>query len=87
MLAFTLAIVAGLYAGNSPTTILIRAIVIMVASCAVGQVLGWAGKQVLRDYLQPKKLVIDQEHHAALQAISASQDNPAEENAAPIEVR
>ena len=62
LLAFGVAILAGLYAGNSPATILLRALVIMVAACATGQALAWAGKQVLRDHLQHQKLAIDQHH-------------------------
>ena len=66
LLAFTAAIVAGLYAGNSPTTILVRALLVMLVACACGQAVGWAGKQVLRDHLQRKKQAIDGEHYQAL---------------------
>jgi hypothetical protein len=78
LLAFGLAIVAGLYVGNSPVTILVRALVVMVVACAIGQVLGWAGKQVLREHLQKKKLAIDRQHLETIQALMQVGEPPAE---------
>jgi len=65
LLAFAAAIVAGLHVGNAPTTILVRALIVMLAACAAGQAVGWAVKQVLRDHLQEKKQAIDREHYEA----------------------
>ncbi len=72
LLAFAAAILAGLYAGNSPATILIRALLVMAGACAAGQGLGWASKQVLRDHLQRKKLAMDKEHYDALREVNDS---------------
>ena len=71
LLAFASAIVAGLYAGNAPTTILLRALLVMVAACLLGQAAGWLGKLVLRDHLQRRKLEIDQAHQEAVRAAQA----------------
>ena len=87
LFAFGVAILAGLYAGNSPVTILVRAMASMVAACIVGQLLGWAGKQVLRDHLQKKKLTIDRQHDEVMQAIAARQEeNEATTEAEPVQV-
>lgn len=64
LLAFALAIVVGLYAGNSPATVLARALVAMVVALGVGTLAGWTIKLVLRDHLQCKKVAIDQAHVA-----------------------
>jgi len=71
LLAFAAAIAAGLYAGNSAVTVLMRAMVAMVIALLAGKLAGWTTKLVLRDYLQRKKLRIDQSH------------GPAAENAQP----
>lgn len=73
LLSFGIAILAGLYAGNAPTTILLRALVVMVSACALGQFAGWAAKQILRDHLQRKKAAIDREHVEALRGEQADQ--------------
>jgi creatinine amidohydrolase/Fe(II)-dependent formamide hydrolase-like protein len=85
LLAFAAAIIVGLHAGNSPTTILVRALIVMLAACAAGQSVGWAAKQVLRDHLQLKKLAIDREHYRAFheadgqasEGTAAAQSQPA----------
>ncbi len=66
LLAFAVALVAGLYAGNTATVVLLRAVVALVVGAIVGQAAGWAAKMVLRDHLQHKKLEIDRQHFAAL---------------------
>jgi hypothetical protein len=63
LLAFAASIVAGLYAGNTPVTILVRALIVMLVACFAGQAVGWVGKQVLRDHLRLKKQAIDREHY------------------------
>jgi hypothetical protein len=71
LLAFAIAIVAGLYAGNSATLILSRALLALVTGALLGQLAGRAARTVLRDFLQRKKLAIDQEHVAAVQRMVA----------------
>ncbi|MEW6252803.1 MAG: hypothetical protein AB1716_19375 [Planctomycetota bacterium] len=70
LLAFTVAILAGLYAGNSATVVLTRALLVMLAGAVVGQLAGWAAKTVLRDHLQRKKLEIDRRHFEAVRGLS-----------------
>lgn len=81
LLALGLAIVAGLFAGNSPTTILMRAVVIMVVACALGQAVGWTCKLILRDHLRRKKLEIDQQHREAVRALTEPDEEVAEATA------
>lgn len=69
LLAFAVAVIAGLYAGNSATVILTRALTAMVLGALVGQMSAWAAKQVLRDYLQRKKLEMDREHVSAIRSM------------------
>ncbi|MGD8454338.1 MAG: hypothetical protein PVJ57_21200 [Phycisphaerae bacterium] len=76
LLAFGLAILAGLYAGNSPITILTRSLLIMVVACVLGQIVGWSGKLVLRDHLQRRKLALDREHCEAMLAMSEDAEAP-----------
>ena len=54
LLGFSAAIVAGLWAGNTPGTVLYRALTIMLIALVVGQVVAYACKLVLREYLQQK---------------------------------
>ncbi len=62
LLAFAVAIVAGISAGNSPTTVLTRALIAMFVALVVGKLAAWTTKLVLRDHLQHKKLEIDRAH-------------------------
>jgi hypothetical protein len=62
LLAFGVAIVAGLYAGNSGTTIMLRALGVMVAALFIGQLAAWTAKQVLREHLAQRKRNIDKAH-------------------------
>jgi hypothetical protein len=71
LLAFAVAIVAGIYAGNSATVVLTRALVALLLGAVVGQAAGWAAKLVLRDYLMRRKLLIDRKHLEAVRAIKA----------------
>jgi membrane protein DedA with SNARE-associated domain len=70
LLAFAVAVLAGLYSGNSVTVTLTRALVAMVIGSLVGQIAGWAAKLVLRDHLQRKKIEIDREHLAAIREMT-----------------
>lgn len=65
LLAFAFGLLAGIAAGNTPTTILTRALLIMVMAVFLGQFVGWAGKLVLRDHLQRRKFEIDRAHQEA----------------------
>lgn len=67
LLAFAAAIVAGLAAGNSPTTVLTRALMTMFVALMVGKLVAWTTKLILRDHLQHRKLAIDKAHLASLQ--------------------
>ena len=68
LLAFAAAIVAGLCAGNSPATVLTRALVAMVVALLVGKLAAWAAKAVLCDHLRHRKLAVDQAHLASAEA-------------------
>jgi hypothetical protein len=70
LLAFGVASLAGLYAGNPVAVVLLRALLAMLLGTLVGQVAGWAAKLVLRDHLQRKKLQIDSEHFKAMRALT-----------------
>jgi hypothetical protein len=69
LLAFGAAILAGLWAGNSPTTVMLRAVAALIIAFGVGQFGAWAVKLILADYLREKKLQIDREHIEALKSI------------------
>lgn len=90
LLAFGVAIVAGLYAGNSATATLGRALLAMFGGAAIGHVAAWAARSVLRDYFQRRKHEIDQQHVDAMQALASAyepDDNePAQEEAAEARV-
>jgi hypothetical protein len=70
LLAFGVALVAGLYAGNSATLILARALGALCVGVVVGHFAGWAAKSVLRDHLQRKKSALDQAHYRAVQQLA-----------------
>lgn len=70
LLAFAVAVVAGLHAGNPATVILVRALCALLGGVVVGQIAGWTAKLVLRDYLQKRKLRIDHEHLEAMRALT-----------------
>ncbi len=84
LLAFTVAVAAGLYAGNSATVVLLRALLALAAGAVVGQLAGWATKAVLRDHLQNKKAEIDRRHIEAVRGMTGAAPGSAE---SPIEVR
>ncbi len=78
LLAFAVAVLAGLTAGNSATAVLTRGLVAMVVGSLAGQAAGWAAKQVLRDHLQRKKVEIDREHLDAIQIVEPAEPEPEE---------
>jgi hypothetical protein len=86
LFAFAVALLAGLYAGNSATVVLTRALVAMAGAVVVGQLAAWATRLVLRDHLQHKKLQVDREHLAALEALSGDAlPETAEPSTEPVE--
>ena len=65
LIAFAIAIVAGLHAGNSATTILSRAMLMMIGAIFAGQITAYAGRTILRDHLRKKKEAVERETAAA----------------------
>ncbi len=59
ILAFAVALLSGVSAGNSFWTVLTRALIAMTIVLFVAQAVAWAGKLALRDHLQRKKVAID----------------------------
>ena len=88
LLAFMIAVLAGIEAGNAPSVVLLRALVALVLGATVGQAAGWAAKLVLRDSLQTMKLDIDRRHFEAVRAMNATEaeSEPAEPQPEPVEV-
>lgn len=72
LLAFSAAVAAGVYVGNTPLTVLTRALVAMLGALFVAQIVTATTKRVLRDHLQRRKFAIDHEH------VTASQSEPEE---------
>lgn len=62
LLAFGLAVCAGLLAGNAPATVLLRALAAMVAAAGSGLIAGGVIRLVLRDHVRSRKLKIDRRH-------------------------
>jgi hypothetical protein len=90
LLAFTVALIAGIYAGNPASVVLLRAVLVMFAGAAIGQMAGWTAKLVLRDHLQRRKLSIDRQHFDAIRAMNGNREEVpqvGEAQAAPTEVR
>jgi ABC-type transport system involved in cytochrome bd biosynthesis fused ATPase/permease subunit len=83
LLAFAAAIIAGLAAGNSPTTVLTRALVTMFVALMVSKLVTWTTKLILRDHLQRKKHAIDRAHLASLQR-SAPAKQPGDESSTTV---
>jgi hypothetical protein len=73
LLAFAIAILAGLSVGNSPALVLQRSLIALVAGLGVGQLASWSAKLVLRDHLQRKKLAIDRAHVEAVQSAASKE--------------
>ena len=59
LLAFAIAIAAGLYAGNAPVVVLRRALVAMLVGLVVGKLVGWTTRLAVRDHLRRGKLAHD----------------------------
>ncbi len=82
LLAFAVAGLAGVYAGNPVSVVLLRALAAMLVATIVGQIAAWTAKLVLRDHLQRKKQQIDQQHFEAIRALTGA-DEPVPEAAEP----
>lgn len=85
LFSFAMALLAGLYVGNSPTTVLLRAMTILVIALVVGQTIALTAKWVLRDHLQRTKLAIDQEHQQKSEALEAEVRDDVSETSTPLE--
>lgn len=83
LLAFAVALFAGLAAGNGVIVVLTRALVVLFVGAIVGQFVGWAAKLVLREYLQKRKLEIDRHHFAEMRTIDPAAADLTEEPAPP----
>lgn len=71
-LSFSLAVVAGLRAGNSFLTVLTRALVAMIVALVIARVVAALGALVIREHLVNRKLDIDRAHLAAVAALNAA---------------
>jgi hypothetical protein len=80
LLAFAAAIAAGLCAGNSPATVLTRALVAMVVTLPAAKLAAWSTRAVLRDHVRHKKLAIDKVHLASVKATEAAGRHDGHEN-------
>ena len=80
LLAFAAAIVAGLCAGNSPATVLTRALVAMVVALLAGKLAAWTIKLILRDHLRQKKLAVDKTHLASVKASEGTEPHDDQSN-------
>lgn len=79
LLMFGLATLAGLLAGNSAGTILVRAVVAMFAAYLIGQAAAWCARLVLSEFLRERKRRLDQEHLEALGTVVADSDSAVSE--------
>lgn len=71
LFAFAVGLLAGVYAGNAPATVLSRALTVMVGALLVTQAVAYASKAVIREYLLKRKLEIDRSHVDMLEALEA----------------
>ena len=62
LLSFAATVFAGLYAGNTATTILLRSIVALLVALLMAQTVAWMVRLVLRDHFQRSKGRIDRAH-------------------------
>lgn len=73
LLSFAIALVAGLAVHNSPQTVLLRALLVMILAGTVGQLAAWSAKAVLRDHLRQRKAQLDRAHLDAMKQIDEAQ--------------
>ena len=79
LFAFGVTVCAGLIAGDSFNTVIVRALVAMLVVAAVGYLAGWAARTILRNHLLQRKLKVEREHYEKRRASEAhlSVDQPA----------
>lgn len=73
LLAFALALAAGLYAGNTPLTILTRALVALLAGTLTGRGVAWTAQLILNEYVQKRKAELDAAHVERVRALQAEE--------------
>ncbi len=78
LLTFAAAVLAGLSAGNTPETVLERALLATVGIIFIAQFAAWSCKQVVREHLARRKLAIDQAHLEASAALADEEDDAEE---------
>ncbi|MCH8152460.1 MAG: hypothetical protein IH830_08820 [Planctomycetes bacterium] len=83
MAAFAVAILAGLAVGNSPASILLRALIAMIVCYPVGLMIGLAVQRVVSDQLEAQQKAIDDEDEA--KPVEASATEQSAENAEDAE--
>lgn len=62
LLAFAAAIFAGMSAGNSASTVLLRALLAMAAGRVLGEVAAWVARAVVGEHVRRRKQQIDADH-------------------------
>jgi len=76
-LSFAAAIAVGLIAGNTPTTVLRRALLVFVGALVIGQAIAWVMELVLQDYLRSRKAAVDRAHLQARPQPANVESSPA----------
>ena len=76
LFAFGVTVCAGLFAGNSFSTVVTRALAAMIIMALVAYLAAWAGQIILRDHLLQRKLKIEREHHEKRKAREAHAEPP-----------
>lgn len=79
LLAFSVAVVGGLWAGNSATVILSRAIWSLVIFCALGFALGAAAQAVVEEYAHRRFDKVRAEVAEAVESAKAAAEAPDEQ--------
>ncbi len=75
MAAFAVAILAGLAGGNSPASILLKALIAMIVCYPVGLMIGLAVQRVISDHLEAQQKAIDDEDEAKPAEASATEQS------------
>ncbi len=83
LLAFSVAVVGGLWAGNSPTLILTRAIWSLVIFCALGLALGAAAQAVVEEYARRRFDAVRAEAEAQAAAQAPDEEEKAPDSGEP----
>jgi hypothetical protein len=51
LVAFSATAAVGVFAGNSPSTVIVRAIVVMIAAWIIGRIVGAIAQQTINDHI------------------------------------